>query len=111
MKLEHQRLGALFVFLICSFLGSPNCSAQPMMPNAQDMLPLPSSVKGSPTDLLAEVSDIKITRELYDKEINAFKEASPQVAAQLSTPEGRREFLRQLVEVIMLLSLFLCYLI
>lgn len=101
MKLEHQRFGALFVFLICSFLGSPNCSAQPMMPNAQDMLPLPSSVKGSPKDLLAEVSDIKITRELYDQEINAFKEASPQVAAQLSTPEGRREFLRQLVEVIM----------
>lgn len=101
MNLEHQRLGALFVFLICSFLGSPNCSAQPVMPNAQDMLPLPSAVKESPKDLLAEVSDIKITREIYDKEINAFKETSPQVAAQLSSPEGRREFLRQLVEVIM----------
>ncbi len=102
MKLEHQRFGALFIILISALLCGADCKAQPMMPPSQnDIVPIPSAVKGSPTDVLAELSDIKITREVYDREVAAFKEVSPQAAAQLATIEGRKEFLRQLVEVTM----------
>ena len=102
MKLDHQRFCALFVFLICTMLSVDNSSAQQMMPQQELVQVVPSGVKGSPTDVLAELADIKITREMYDKEVNAFKQiAQPQAAAQLATPEGRQDFLRQLVEVTM----------
>ena len=102
MKLDHQRFCALFVFFICTMLSVDNSSAQQMMPQQELVQVVPSGVKGSPTDVLAELADIKITREMYDKEVNAFKQiAQPQAAAQLATPEGRQDFLRQLVEVTM----------
>ena len=98
MKLDHQRVYALFVLFVCIFLSVTEGYAQ--QPELVQVMP--SGVKGSPTDVLAEVSDIKITRDMYDKEVNAFKQvAQPQAAAQLITPEGRKDFLRQLVEVTM----------
>ena len=102
MKLDHQRFCALFVFLICTMLGINDGYAQQIVPQQELVQVVPSGVKGSPTDVLAELADIKITREMYDKEVNAFKQvAQPQVVAQLVTPEGRRDFLNQLVEVTM----------
>ena len=103
MKLANQRYSALFVLLICYFLCASDCHAQPIVaPSPEDIVPLPASVKGNPTDVLAEIGDIKVTREMYDKEFNTFKEvANPQAVAQLSTPDGRKDFLRQLVEVTM----------
>ena len=96
MKLDHQRFYALFVLLICIMLGVTEGYAQELVQV------LPSGLKGSPTDVLAEISDTKVTREMYDKEVEAFKQvAQPQATAQLVTPEGRRDFLRQLVEVTM----------
>ena len=102
MKFEHKRFSALFVLLIGSFLCVSDSYAQQNMTATQEVLPIPASVKESPTDVLAEISNQKITRELYDKELNAFKQiAAPQAAAQLAGPQGRQEFLRQLVEVTM----------
>ena len=101
MKLGNQRFGALFIILICSLLCGFDCNAQTPMSDPQNLVPIPSAVKGSPTDVLAEFSDVKITREIYDREVNTFKENTPQAYGQLTTPEGRREFLRQLVEVTM----------
>ena len=102
MTLEHQRFGALFVILICSMLSMGECYAQPMLPPNAELVPTPSGVKGSPKDILAEVSDIKITREMFDREIATYKQvANQQAAAQLSTLEGRQDFLDQLVEVTM----------
>jgi peptidyl-prolyl cis-trans isomerase C len=97
MKLDHQRFYALFVLLICSMFSVVDCFAQ-----QAELVPMMPGVKGNPSDVLAELSDIKITRELYDKELNAFKQvAQPQAVAQVITPEGRKDFLRQLVEVTM----------
>ena len=104
MKLANQRYSALFVFLICYFLCASDCYAQQsiMPPSPEDIVPIPASVKGNPTDVLAELSDIKVTREMFDKEFDTFKEiANPQVVAQLSTPEGKKNFLQQLVDVTM----------
>ena len=102
MKLDHQRFCALFVFLICTMLGINDGYAQQIVPQQELVQVVPPGVKGSPTDVLAELADIKITREMYDKEVNAFKQvAQPQAVAQLVTPEGRRNFLEQLVEVTM----------
>lgn len=102
MKLDHQRFCALFVFFICTMLGINDGYAQQIVPQQELVQVVPSGVKGSPTDVLAELADIKITREMYDKEVNAFKQvAQPQAVAQLVTPEGRRDFLNQLVEVTM----------
>ena len=102
MKLDHQRFSALFVLLICAMVSVNNGYAQQMMQQPELVQVLPSGLKGSPTDVLAELSDIKITREMYDKEVEAFKQvAQPQASAQLITPEGRKDFLRQLVEVTM----------
>ncbi len=102
MKLDHQRFSALFVLLICTMVSVNGSYAQQMVQQPELVQVLPSGVKGSPTDVLAELSDIKITREMYDKEVEAFKQvAQPQASAQLITPEGRQDFLRQLVEVTM----------
>ncbi|MBR4570674.1 MAG: hypothetical protein IKO19_08455, partial [Candidatus Riflebacteria bacterium] len=102
MKLDHQRFSALFVLLICTMVSVNNSYAQQMVQQPELVQVLPSGVKGSPTDVLAELSDIKITREMYDKEVEAFKQvAQPQASAHLVTPEGRQDFLRQLVEVTM----------
>ena len=102
MKLEQQRFGALFVILICSMLSVVDCYSQPMLPPNAELVPTPSGVKGSPKDILAEVADIKITREMFDKEISVYKQiANQQAAAQLSTTEGRQDFLEQLIEVTM----------
>jgi peptidyl-prolyl cis-trans isomerase C len=102
MKLDHQRFSALFVLLICALVSVNNSYAQQMVQQPELVKVMPSGVKGSPTDVLAELSDIKITRDMYDKEVEAFKQvAQPQATAQLITPEGRQDFLRQLVEVTM----------
>ena len=95
MLLDNQRLSALFVLFISSFLCLNDCCAQ--------ISPVPTpAVKGSPTDVLAEVADTKLLRADYDKEIEAFKKfANPQAVAQISTIEGKADFLRQLVEVTM----------
>lgn len=101
MFLDNQRFNALFVIIICSLLCcASDCYSQSVVGPHDQLVPIPSAVKGSPSDVLAEVSDIKITREMYDNEVNAFRmSAAPQAAAQMSTPEGRQDFLRQLVEV------------
>lgn len=95
MLLANQRFSALFVIIFCSLLYVSDCYAQSAAKVA-------ASVNGSPTDVLAEIKDIKITRAMYDTEADIFKQvAAPQAAAQMVTPEGRQDFLRQLVEVTM----------
>ena len=102
MSLEHQRFSALFVIIICSILVGIDCFAQPMLPPNVESVPLPSKVKDSPKDVLAEIGDTKITREMFDQEAMAFQQADPQRAVSvLSSPEGIQEFLRQLIEVTM----------
>ena len=89
MRLDNQRFSALFVIILCSFLSMTDCYAQPV-----------PAVKGSPTDVLAQIADSKVTRADFDKEVAAFKKfANPQAAAQLESMEGKQDFLRQLVEV------------
>jgi parvulin-like peptidyl-prolyl isomerase len=53
-------------------------------------------------NLLAEVLDVKITREIFDKQIDSFRKVGPAEAiTKISTLEGKQDFLRQLVEVTM----------
>ncbi len=93
MRLDNQRFSALFVIILCSFLCMSDCYAQPVPAAAP-------AVKGSPTDVLAQIADSKVTRADFDKEVAAFKKfAAPQAAASLETMEGKQDFLRQLVEV------------
>ncbi len=93
MRLDNQRFSALFVIILCSFLSMTDCYAQPV-PAATP------AVKGSPTDVLAQIADSKVTRADFDKEVAAFKKfANPQAVAQLESMEGKQDFLRQLVEV------------
>lgn len=88
MLLKHQRFSALFVIILCSFLCMADCTS------------VFAAENGKAEDILAEINSVKITRADYDNEINAFKEvANPQAAAQIATPEGQKDFLRQLVEV------------
>lgn len=104
MILDNQRFNALFVIILCSLICyTSECFSQPIVPiGNQGIAPFADSVKGSPKDVLAEVADIKITREVYDGEVNAFrKAAAAQAATQMASPEGRQDFLRQLVEVTM----------
>ena len=98
MKLDHQRFSALFVLLICALVSVNNSYAQQMVQQPELVKVMPSGVKGSPTDVLAELSDIKITRDMYDKEVEAFKQvAQPQATAQLITHPYLPRFLLPLL--------------
>ena len=87
MLFEHQRKSALFVIIFCTLLCVSNCYAQNT---------------GKSSDVLAEVNGVTITREAYDREIEEFKKvADPAAIDRLLVPDGRNDFLRQLVEVSM----------
>lgn len=91
MHLKHQRSGALIIFLfVLASLVAP-CFAQETPAAAP---------KGNPEDVLAEVGSDKVTRSGYDKELqNVIDNSNPQTVARFATPDGRQEFLNQMVEV------------
>ncbi|MDD3145750.1 MAG: peptidyl-prolyl cis-trans isomerase [Candidatus Riflebacteria bacterium] len=88
MHLKHQRPGALFIFLFlfATFVASSFAQDNP--------------AKGSPEDVLAEIGSEKILRSAYDKELSGLvANSKPEVVARFATPDGRQEFLDQMVEV------------
>jgi len=91
MHLKHQRSGALiiFLFVLASFVAPCFAQETPV-----------AAVQGSPEDVLAEVGTDKVTRSNYDKELQTvIDNSNPQTVARFATPDGRQEFLNQMVEV------------
>ncbi|GAB4272150.1 MAG: hypothetical protein Kow0029_10500 [Candidatus Rifleibacteriota bacterium] len=87
MHLKKQRLSALFIFSI-------------LIGMIVSSLLVAAEKAASPDDVLAEVGAIKITRAMFEKELETFlANASPQAAAHFNTPEGKKTFLRQIAEI------------
>lgn len=88
MHLKHQRSGALFIFLFLLATFVAPCGLSRVM------------AAGSPDDILAEIAGEKVVRSTYDKELEAIvANSNPQTVARFATPDGRQEFLNQMVEV------------
>ncbi len=98
MHLKHQRSSALFIFLfLLTTLVSPSF-AQETPAKATSVTE--TAAKGNPEDVLAEIGTDKIIRSSYDKELSTLVASSkPEVVARFATPDGRQEFLNQMVEV------------
>ncbi len=102
MHLKQQRHGALFIFLfVLATVVAPSFAQQaPTASSGASVSDQPAPVKGSPEDVLAEIGSEKVTRGSYDKELNAVvANSKPEVVARFATPDGRQEFLNQMVEV------------
>lgn len=91
MHLKHQRSGALIIFLfVLASLVAPSFAQETPV----------AAAKGTPEDVLAEVGSDKVTRGSYDKELQTvIDNSNPQTVARFATPDGRQEFLNQMVEV------------
>lgn len=90
MHLKKQRLSALFIITIV--LG--------MIVSTALVAAEKAASAGSPDDVLAEIGDKKITRALFDKELETFMaSANPQSAAHFGSPAGKEMFLNQICEI------------
>ncbi len=106
MHLKQQRQGALFIFLflfatlvapVTAQEPSANATAATVSAQTAPAVPVAS---GSPDDVLAEIGTDKVTRASYDKELTAVvANSKPEQVARFATPDGRQEFLTQMVEV------------
>lgn len=89
MHLTKQRWSALFILTIV--LG---------MIVSSTLVASEKATAGSPDDILAEIGDKKITRALFEKELETFMAtANPQAAAHFSSPQGKEMFLNQICEI------------
>ncbi len=98
MHLKHQRSSALFIFLfLLATLVVPSFAQETP---AKETPVKETPAKGNPDDVLAEIGTDKIVRSSYDKELSVLvANSKPEVVARFATPDGRQEFLNQMVEV------------
>jgi peptidyl-prolyl cis-trans isomerase C len=89
MHSKKQRLSALFILFCFSFVVMGGLFAEEK--EAKQI--------GKPDDVLAEISDKKIDRKMFEAEIEKLTSANPQAGAFFAKPEGREKFLNQLAEV------------
>ena len=121
MYLKQQRSSALFIFLfLLATMVAPSyaqetpatpapAAVEPAAPVAvapaaptETAVPVVAApvAKGNPEDVLAEVGTDKVTRASYDKELaGVIANSRPEAVARFATPDGRQEFLTQMVEV------------
>lgn len=86
MHLNKQRHGALFIILFL-FTG----------------MIISSLAAQSPEDVLAEIGGEKMTRGQFEKELATFLSvANPQAVEHFSKPEGKKQFLTQISEIMVL---------
>jgi peptidyl-prolyl cis-trans isomerase C len=85
MHLKNQRFSALFIFfMILGMVSAPAVSA----------------AEASPEDVLATIGSTKITRDIFEKELETFlASADPKAAAHFASPEGKKMFLQQISEI------------
>ena len=90
MHLKKQRLSALFIIsIVLGMIFSNTLVAAET-----------ATTDKSSVDVLAEIGEQKITREIYDRELNTFlATANPKAASHFSTPEGKEMFLNQICEI------------
>lgn len=86
---KQRRSSALFVIsLVAGIVFSACC------------FPVIAVEEKSPTDILAEIGDTKLTRAEFEKELETFMTFSnPEAVEHFSTAEGRATFLNQVSEI------------
>ena len=90
MYKKQQRLSALIIF---TFIMAVSCYS---LVSAADK---PAETK-TPADVLAEVGEIKITREDFNRELDTFvASADPRAAQHFSSQQGKKMFLNQICEI------------
>ncbi|HQG28122.1 MAG TPA: SurA N-terminal domain-containing protein, partial [Candidatus Ozemobacteraceae bacterium] len=99
MSSHDRRFGAFVLFFVAlfGFAGSLD-AAEP-----GSVAPVPAAAApaaGAPGDVLATIGSYTITREEYNREFEQFMNSvNPQVKAHFETADGRKQFLKQLVEI------------
>ncbi len=99
MSSHDRRFGAFVLFFVAlfGFAGSLD-AAEP-----GSTAPAPAAVApaaGAPGDVLATIGSYTVTREEYNREFEQFMSSvNPQVKAHFETADGRKQFLKQLVEI------------
>ncbi|HEY9071082.1 MAG TPA: peptidyl-prolyl cis-trans isomerase [Candidatus Ozemobacteraceae bacterium] len=102
MSSHDRRFGAVVLFfaLTLSLAGALH-AAEPAVvsaPEAGKTVTAPAA--GTPQDVLATIGTYTVTREEFDRELSQFlNSVNPQVKAHFESPEGRKQFLKQMAEI------------
>jgi len=102
MSSHDRRFGAFVLFFVALFATAGSLdAAEPGFAASAPAAVAPAA--GAPADVLATIGSYTVTREEYNREYEQFvNSVNPQVKAHFETSDGRKQFLKQLVEITLL---------
>lgn len=103
MSSHDRRFGAVVLFFVAVFGFAGVLTAAEPVPAVAAPAAASATVAGTPGDVLATIGSYTVTREEYNRELEQFvNSVNPQVKAHFDGPEGRKQFLKQLIEITLL---------